>query len=221
MLPIKQTLQMGKYRVDLHLASGGFGNTYVVKNLQFDEDFAMKEFFMKGINERDDDSTTVSVSNASNKDQFAAQLEKFKKEARRLRKLNNPHIVHVHDLFEENGTAYYTMDYVNGESLAARLKREKTPLTEAEALNILSQVLDALEEVHSQGIWHLDLKPGNILVDHNGVVKLIDFGASKQLSAGEGYTTTTTAMCYTPGYAPTEQVDQKMELIGPWTDLYA
>ena len=85
MLPVGHTLQMGKYRIDGHLSSGGFGNTYVVTNTQFEERRAMKEFFMKGINERDGNNTTVSVSNAANRQQFDAQREKFKKEARRLR----------------------------------------------------------------------------------------------------------------------------------------
>lgn len=221
LLPKSTQLQMGKYRIDNYLSSGGFGNTYEVMNVEFEERMALKEFFMKGISERNADSTTVSISNTINKEQFEAQKEKFKKEARRLRKLHNPHIVQVHDLFEENGTAYYAMDFVDGESLSNRLKRTRQPLAEAEAQKVLEQVLDALEEVHAQGIWHLDLKPGNIMVGNDGVAKLIDFGASKQMSASEGYTTTTTAMCYTPGYAPTEQIDQKMELIGPWTDLYA
>ena len=104
MLPVGTLLRGSTYRIDKQLSSGGFGNTSIVTNMQFDEQFAMKEFFMKGINERDDDSTTVSVSNKDNHQQFEQQREKFKKEARRLRKLNNPHIVHVHDLFDENGT---------------------------------------------------------------------------------------------------------------------
>lgn len=221
LLPEQHTLQMGKYRVEKQLASGGFGNTYEVTNVHFDERYAMKEFFMKGINEREGDTMSVSVSNRDNSGQFNSQLEKFKKEARRLRKLHNQHIVQVHDLFEENNTAYYVMDYVDGESLSKRMKRSGKPMDEYEVLNILSQMLDALEVVHEKGIWHLDIKPGNIMVDKKGNAVLIDFGASKQLSANEGYTTTGTAMCFTPGYAPPEQVDQKMELIGPWTDLYA
>ena len=220
LLPVGATLQMGKYSIEHHLASGGFGNTYVVINTKFDERMAMKEFFMRGVSERNDHST-VSVSNAANQQSFDSQRDKFNKEARRLRKLHNEHIVQVHDLFDENDTSYYVMDYVDGESLSQRLKRTGKPLSEAEALDVFNQVLDALDSVHSEGIWHLDLKPSNIMVDANGVVKVIDFGASKQMSAGDGYTTTTTAMCYTPGYAPPEQIDQKMELIGPWTDLYA
>ena len=220
MLPVGATLQMGKYRVEKCLASGGFGNTYVVINTKFDERMAMKEFFMRGVSERHDHNT-VSVSNAANQQSFDSQRDKFNKEARRLRKLHNQHIVQVHDLFDENDTSYYVMDYVDGESLSQRLKRTNRPLGEDEALGVLDQVLDALDAVHAQGIWHLDLKPGNVMVDSQGVVKVIDFGASKQLTAGQGYTTTTTAMCYTPGYAPPEQIDQKMELIGPWTDIYA
>ena len=221
MLPMKSYLQGKKYRIDRYIGSGGFGKTYEVTNLEFEERMALKEFFMKGISEREEDSTTVSVSNNLNIGTFNSQKEKFKKEARRLRRLHNPHIVQVHDLFEENGTAYYAMDFIDGESLSARLKKTGKPLSEAEALSVIRQVLDALETVHGQGIWHLDLKPANIMTDRDGVVKLIDFGASKQLSGNDGYTTTSSAMCYTPGYAPTEQIDQKMELIGPWTDLYA
>lgn len=221
LLPLGTLLQLGKYRVDRYLSSGGFGNTYVITNLQFEEQFAMKEFFMKSINERNEDNTTISVSNKTNRPQFEQQREKFKKEARRLRKLHNKHIVQVHDLFEENGTSYYVMDYVNGESLSNRIKRTGKQLSEKEVLSILPQVLEALEAVHEKGIWHLDLKPGNIMVEVNGNAVLIDFGASKQMSPSEGYTTTTTAMCYTQGYAPPEQMDQNLSQIGPWTDLYA
>lgn len=220
MLPEHSFLQGGKYRIDRRIASGGFGNTYEVYNVLLEERMALKEFFMKGVSQRDADNTTVSVSNTLNKELFEAQKEKFKKEARRLRKMHNPHIIHVHDLFEENGTAYYAMDFVDGESLSTRLKRTNAPLSEEETLDILNQVLQALEEVHSLGIRHLDLKPGNIMVDRQGNVKLIDFGASKQMAAS-GVDTTTSSMCYTPGYAPSEQIEQNMELIGPWTDLYA
>lgn len=221
MLSLGAVLQGGKYRIERYLSSGGFGNTYVVVNTVFEERYAMKEFFMKGISERESDSTTVSVSNSSNKEQFSSQKDKFKKEAQRLRRLRDAHLVFVHDFFEENGTAYYVMDYVEGESLSTLLKRRGVPFGEDEALGIFRQVLDALRVVHEKKIWHLDLKPGNIILDKSGRAVVIDFGASKQLSGVGGYTTTTTSMCYTPGYAPSEQIDQKMERIGPWTDLYA
>jgi serine/threonine protein kinase len=127
----------------------------------------------------------------------------------------------VHDLFEENGTAYYVMDYVEGENLAERLKRTGKPMSEQEVLTILPQILDALKSVHNEGMWHLDLKPANIMVDKVGNVKLIDFGASKQLNAQKGGATTSTAISYTNGYAPREQMEQNYDKFGPWTDIYA
>ena len=214
------TLQSGKYRIERVLGYGGFGNTYVGYNTEFEETVAIKEFFMKGVTERDEATSFVSVSNADNVQQFEEQREKFKKEARRLRKLKNEHIVKVHDLFEENGTAYYVMDYIEGESLAERIKRTGAPLTEEEVNAILQQILGALKEVHQKEIWHLDLKPGNIMLDKKGNAYLIDFGASKQIRAN-GSMTTSTALCYTPGYAPNEQIGQMYDRFGPWTDIYA
>ena len=214
------TLQGGKYRIERVLGQGGFGNTYVGYNTEFEETVAIKEFFMKGVTERDETTSVVSVSNDDNVPQFEEQREKFKKEARRLRKLKNEHIVKVHDLFEENGTAYYVMDYIEGESLAERIKKTGNPFAEAEVRSILSQILDALKEVHQNEIWHLDLKPGNIMVDKQGNAYLIDFGASKQIRAN-GSMTTSTALCYTPGYAPNEQIGQMYDRFGPWTDIYA
>ena len=219
MLPLGTVLH-DTYRVDKYLSSGGFGNTYVVTNLQFEEQLALKEFFMKGISQREG-LATVSVSSQDNAEQFDSQLEKFKKEARRLRKLENENIVRVHDLFEENGTAYYVMDLIDGESLSAMMRRLERPLTEDEVQALLPQVLNALDGMHSQQIWHLDLKPGNIMMNRQGRAMLIDFGASKQMSASQNYTGTSSAMCYTPGYAPTEQLDGTLKSIGPWTDFYA
>lgn len=215
------TILRGIYRIDSYLSSGGFGNTYVATNIEFDERVAIKEFFMKGVTQRDDNQTTVSVSNSENTNSFLEQKEKFKKEARRIRQLKNEHIVSVHDLFEENGTAYYVMDYVDGENLSDRLKRKGRPMTEFEVNLILPQVLDALKAIHDADIWHLDLKPANIMVDKRGRVKLIDFGASKQLNVQKGGATTTTAISYTNGYAPREQMEQNYDKFGPWTDIYA
>lgn len=222
MLKIGTILANGKYRIDRYLASGGFGNTYLATNLSFDEKVAIKELFIKGICGRSVDASQISISLPVNKDTFIAQQEKFKKEARRLRKMENPHIVRVHDLFDENGTSYYVMDLVDGESLSARLKRTKRPLSESEILKILPQILDALDCIHKEGIWHLDLKPANIMIDSNNGVKLIDFGASKQMRNRNGESiSTSSAIAYTPGYASFEQMEQNFEKFGPWTDLYS
>ena len=115
------TVLKNTYRIERHLSSGGFGNTYIAKTIEFGDIVAIKEFYISGINGRDNYSRTVTVSN-TNQPFFSGQLEKFKKEARRLRSINHDNIVRVHDLFEENGTAYYVMDYIEGESFADMLK---------------------------------------------------------------------------------------------------
>lgn len=218
LLPIG-TVVAGRYRVDQTLSSGGFGNTYVVFDLRFEERWAMKEFFMKGVSERDGNTTSVSVSAAS-KPQFEAQRAKFNKEAKRLRKLRHPGIVHVEDLCDDNGTSYYVMDYIGGGSLSELVKRHG-PLSEERVRQLLPDLLGALEHVHAQQMWHLDIKPGNIMLNDNNRPVLIDFGASKQLGGAGGAYSTSVGMTYTEGYAPTEQIEQNIDRIGPWTDLYA
>ena len=213
------TLQGGKYRIERVLGQGGFGITYLARNTVFDVDVAIKEFFMKDENDRE--GSSVTMPNTTKQDLFDGQKEKFKKEAKRMFAIKNEHIIGVHDLFEENGTAYYVMDYVDGENLSDRLKRTGKPMTEDEVNQILPQILDALKSIHDAGIWHLDLKPANIMVDKSGNVKLIDFGASKQLNAQKGGATTSTAISYTNGYAPREQMEQNYDKFGPWTDIYA
>ena len=219
MLPEGTLLRNGTYRIEKHLSSGGFGNTYLVRNVAFNELYALKEFFMKGINLRSGHDVTVSVPD--NNVTYESQMDKFRKEALRLRRLNNPHIVQVHDLFQENGTAYYVMDYIDGESVGAFMKRTGETMPEQKVWKVLMQMLDALQAVHSQGLWHLDIKPGNIMFDKRGIFYLIDFGASKQMHSKDSNSVTSSALCYTPGYAPMEQVEQAVDKFGPWTDFYA
>lgn len=215
------TLQRGKYRVEAIIGEGGFGNTYMATNCETGERIAIKEFFWRGVTERDDMTGSISVSDISLYEVFKQQKEKFRKEAARLQQFNNPHIVRVYDQFEENGTAYYVMDFIDGESLSEKMKRTGLPLTEQEVRELLPQMLDALKCVHDAGLLHLDLKPGNLMVDKQGNVKLIDFGASKQLDTQRGGATAKTRQTYTNGYAPREQMDENFSKYGPWTDLYA
>jgi serine/threonine protein kinase len=213
------TILKDTYSIDSYLSSGGFGNTYVPTNLTFNEKVAVKEFFLRGITQRDG-ASTVSVSNSENRALFDEQLEKFRKEAQRIRRLRSTHVVRVHDLFDANGTAYYVMDYIDGESLAARMRRTGQPLEEKEAMGYFGQVLDALEAIHAAGLCHMDLKPDNVMVDKADNAVLIDFGASKKI-AGDQMTSTVTGVSYTNGYAPPEQLESDMNNFGPWTDIYA
>ena len=225
------TLQGGKYRIERVLGQGGFGITYLAEQVSLSRKVAIKELFIGGegqaINDRR--GNQVVVTNSANQASFNQQKEKFKKEALRLANLNHPNLVKVHEFFEENGTAYYVMDYIEGESLRTKLNREGV-LSESHVLKYLQQLLPALETAHKQSIWHLDIKPENIMVDRYGRVYLIDFGASKHIEQNSTLTTSL-ALAYTRGYCPPELADltygsqndlmQALKEIGPWTDIYA
>lgn len=212
------TLQSGKYRIERVLGQGNFGITYLAEQLNPKRVVAIKELFLsvQGVNDRL--GSSVIVPNIRNKQMFEQQIKKFKKEAKRIMSLHNEHIVPVYDLFDENDTAYYVMEYVEGESLADKMNAMGHPFSIEEVQNIFPQILDALTEIHSQQILHLDIKPGNIMIDCDGLVKLIDFGASKQLTSEE---TALTGFYFTRGYAPSEQTGMLFNKFGPWTDLYA
>lgn len=215
------TILKGKYRIKSHLSSGGFGKTYLAVHGSRNTKVAIKEFFMNSANQREADGVTVSVDRTKeNADAFSSQLAKFKKEYERLKLINNVHVVKVHECFEENGTAYYVMDFVEGDDLMGRLKQRRTPYAEKTVLGYLKQILEGLAAIHSAGLLHLDIKPSNIMVDAHGYVKLIDLGASKDYMRGVG-ATVLTGLARTDRYAPPEQIDGSYDKLGPWTDFYA
>ena len=199
-------LQGGKYRIIRFIKSGGFGCTYEAVHTVFDERVAIKEFFPKDFCNRDDDTLHVTVGTQSKKGLVAKLQRKFIDEAVALRKLPHPGIVKVADVFEENGTAYYVMDYIEGRSLDDIVRLEGA-LPESKALSYIRQVCSALEFVHSRNRLHLDIKPGNVMVDNTGRAVLIDFGTSKQYDEENGENTST-IMGMTPGYAPLEQYNR-------------
>lgn len=218
MLPVGTMLD-NRYKIVRYLASGGFGNTYEAEDCRSGVMVAVKEFFMRGVNHRSEDKNTVVVSNENNKELFDTQLQKFKREADRISSFQCDHIIHVFDLFDANGTSYYVMELLQGTSLDAQVRQQ--PLSEKEARDVVYQVLKALRVMHGNGLYHLDIKPGNIIRDKNGHCTLIDLGASKQLSPDGGTSFVSSAMAYTPGFAPIEQITQQTKHIGPWTDFFA
>lgn len=207
------------YRIVRYLASGGFGNTYEAVDTRLGCRVAVKEFFLSEHSTRRADGCHVTVSSPSGRALFEHYLEKFKTEARRISQLRNNHIVRVSDLFDANGTAYYVMDFIDGESLKYRVRNGQT-LAPEEAVKISCQVLDALEVIHRAGLYHLDVKPANIMLTNDGDAVLIDFGASKQIDNAGGVTQHS-MMVFSPGYAPSEQLYGKADRVGPWTDFYA
>lgn len=217
-LPTGTLLHAGQYRIEQHLASGGFGNTYLATDVNLKAQVAIKEFYIKTINYREEDNCTVSVSNTANLAMFHSLREKFKKEAQRIFKIQHNNVIRVFSLFEEFGTVYYAMDFIEGESLNSRLKRDGA-LPESLVRSVFTQMLDALDVVHNAGLLHLDIKPHNIMLTNDGVAKLIDFGASKHSNQADA--TTTTGFAFTPEYAPPELTNQEYDEIGPWTDIYS
>jgi len=143
------------------------------------------------------------------------------REAKRLSQFDHPNIVKVIDVFEENGTAYMVMDYVEGETLQQLVDR-KGKLTEKEALDYIIPLCDALEVVHEKGLLHLDIKPSNILIKkQNNTPVLIDFGISKFTEVSGEDHSTTTPVALTKGYAPLEQYGQDLAKLTTSTDVYS
>ncbi len=212
-------LQGGKYRIVRFINSGGFGCTYEAEHVMLENRVAIKEFFVKDFCNRDETTSHVTVGTLSKKALVHKLLRKFVDEARAICKLHHPGIVTVSDIFEENGTAYFVMDYIEGRSLSQMVKSDG-PLSEAKALGYIRQVAEALGYVHDHNRLHLDVKPGNIMVDASDRAILIDFGASKQYDEQDGENTST-LMGKTPGYAPLEQMGNDVVRFMPATDIYS
>ena len=211
-------LRANTYRIVRFIAAGGFGCTYEAEHVMLRRRVAIKEFFMQGYCNRDEHTNHVTVGTQGMQEQVNKSKRKFLEEARAIGELEHEGIVRVSDVFEENGTAYYVMDYIEGQSLAALCK--EGPLPEKAAIYYIRQVCEALMEVHAHNRLHLDIKPGNIMVKPNGSTVLIDFGASKQYDIASGENPST-LLGYTPGYAPIEQVNSKVQQFLPATDIYA
>ena len=212
-------LQGGKYKIVRFISSGGFGCTYEAEHILLKKRVAIKEFFVKDFCNRDETTSQISVGITSKTALVNKLKSKFIAEAQSLCSLEHPNIVHVFDVFEENCTAYYVMDYIDGLSLNDLVKNNG-PMAEQKAVGYIMQVADALKYVHSQNRLHLDIKPGNIMVDENDKAILIDFGASKQYDE-EGGENTSTLLGKTPGYAPLEQMGNDVVKFLPSTDIYA
>ena len=222
------TLCNGKYRLEKILGQGGFGITYkaIMKetvsgslgNMEVDVPVAIKEFFMKDTCEREEGTGKITVPSQGSRAVVELYRKKFVKEAKNLAQMNHPHIVKVVDVFEENDTVYYVMQYLSGGSLADYVKLHGA-LDEDIAIKYIQQIGSALEYMHQQHICHYDVKPSNILLDDKGGAMLIDFGISKGYTE-EGHQTSSTPVGISAGYAPLEQYQQSLLDFSPATDVY-
>lgn len=209
-----------RYVVGRVLGEGGFGITYMGWDNSLEIRVAIKEYYPSGLVTRElneENRGTVSVYMGNKQKDYETGLSKFLDETRRLAKFrNNPGIVGVSDFFEENKTAYMVMDYVDGITLSAYMKEKGGRIPAAQAVEMLSPVIRSLEEIHKENIIHRDISPDNVMVQKNGTVRLIDFGAARDFSEKNK----SLSVVLKPGYAPEEQYRTK-GVQGPWTDVYA
>lgn len=215
------TLQGGKFRIIGVLGQGGFGITYLAEHTLLLKKVAIKEFFPKQLCDRDETTCHITIGTSSNVELISKLKSRFIKEARNIARLNHPGIVHIEDVFEENNSAYYVMDYIEGESLQ-QIVKSRGALSEDKALGYIRKVGEALEYIHSKHMTHYDVKPANIMLrsgDNEPI--LIDFGLSKQYTE-EGDATTTGLTGMSRGYSPIELSNpQRLATFSEQSDVYS
>ncbi len=211
-------MRLEQYEIISVLGNGGFGITYLVKDLFLNRNVVLKENFPSSCSHRDPLSGHIRPNNAHDLETYNWSLQNFLTEARTLAKLDHPGIVKIHSVFEANGTAYFAMDYVTGLSLdylEEKLHTSGHRYTEDELKGLLIRLLKILDYLHKSHIYHRDIKPGNILLTEEGTPVLLDFGAARHAMHMNRATTLTTQ-----GYSSPEQALGK-STIGPWSDLYS
>jgi serine/threonine protein kinase len=203
------------FQIERILGKGGFGITYVALDLHLGKRVAIKELLPDSIATRVEGSTVVPQT-ASMQESWEWARARFLEEAQILAGFSHPAIVGVHRLIEANGTVYMVMDFIDGESYEARLRRIGKEADQATLMAVMGPILAGIEELHAKNLLHRDIKPDNILINSRGQAVLIDFGSARW-AIGEGREVTT---IITPGYSPLEQYQTRGRM-GPWTDIYA
>ncbi len=214
-LALPSGFRLANYELTRVLGKGGFGITYLGEDSHLGRRVAVKELLPDGIVARIKEGQVAAQSEELTSNWEWAK-ERFMEEARVLASFKHPNIVEVHQLIEANGTVYMVMDYIEGESYEARLRRIGREADEHSMRLILEPLLAGLEEVHAAGLLHRDIKPDNILLRRGIQPILLDFGSARKLLEG----TTPMTSLVTHGYSPIEQYQVKGKQ-GPWTDIYA
>jgi serine/threonine protein kinase len=213
-LPVGTRIE--SYKVTGVLGVGGFGVTYKARDEQLVCDVAIKEYLPADIAVRNADGLSVSVKSSTDNSSYEHGLRRFLDEARALARFREPNIVRVTRYLEANGTAYFVMEYEEGEPLSQRVRR-LVSLDEDACIAIAIPILHGLCAVHAKNFLHRDIKPANIYVRTDDSPVLIDFGAARE-SFGDQSRHMTGMV--THGYAPFEQYSPNGRQ-GPWTDIYA
>ena len=213
-----ETILNGKYLIGRVLGEGGFGITYLGWDLNLDMKVAIKEYYPAGFVTRENTvTTTVTPFSGDKREAYISGLEKFVGEAKSLAKFYIlPGIVSVKDFFKENGTGYIVMEYVEGITLKQYLQKEGGKLPVIQVLEWVKPLITSLSQMHEKGIIHRDISPDNIMITPHGEIKLLDFGAARDISADGAKSL---SVLLKPGYAPEEQYRTR-GIQGPWTDVY-
>lgn len=212
-LPFR-TILNGRYLTGKVLGAGGFGITYIGYDLAENRRIAIKEFMPSGLVRRASGQTVMQVTAKAK--EFTDSMQRFLEEARMIYHYQkNPHVLQVYSLFQENGTAYYVMEFLEGSDLKHLLRQRGGILSWQELMPIALQVMDALQVVHKDGVVHRDISPDNIYISPAGKATLIDFGAARLVLAQKQLT-----VILKRKYAPIEQYESNGKQ-GPWTDIYA
>lgn len=208
---------LGKYIVGKVIGKGGFGITYLAYDIKNEKKVAIKEYYPSALAARGSDGCTVVMTNSEEAAVFKNGIEKFYEEASLVSRFNgNPAIVSVYEFFYENDTAYFVMELLDGCTLKSYIAKYGV-LSPEEALFIADNVSGALIIAHSINVLHRDISPDNIMICRDGNVKLIDFGAARQVLADNPKSM---SVILKQGFAPLEQY-QKRGKQGPWTDIYS
>ena len=209
---------LGRYYIGRVLGQGGFGVTYLARDLKLDRPVAVKEYLPMEQCTRLTNRITIRAYGGEKAEQFQYGMQGFLNEAKALAKLEgHANIVSVTDFAEANGTAYLVMSFIDGVSLKQQLANCGGRVPYQTAIDLLMPVMGALREMHSHGMLHRDISPGNIMITRQGQVKVVDFGAARYAI---GEQSKSLSMILKPGYAPEEQYRTRGKQ-GTWTDVYA
>lgn len=199
-LPPGVTLLHGQYMIESYLVRGGFGVTYLARD-SLERQVVIKECFPAAISCRVGDEVRPLKSEQTR--QYNSILRHFLREARRLARLDHPNIVGVHQVFEENNTAYMALDYVEGDDLLTISEMEPDRLAPALIRQLLETALHSVDYIHNEGILHRDISPDNFLMSPDNVLTLIDFGAARE-QAGRESRALSALLAVKDGYSPHE-----------------
>ncbi len=220
---IPYSLSKGKklknYTIVSSIGSGGFSIVYKVKNEQ-GEVFAAKEYLPASIATRELETQQIELINEKNSELFKLGLESFLKEIELLKNISHPSIIQIIESWEENGTGYIISPLYEGDTLKKIVRKNNEIVNERWIKSILIPLLDALEELHENKIYHRDISPDNIIIKTDGSPVLLDLGSARNISKEDENTDSTIIL--KPGYAPIEQYsDNRATPQGPWSDVYS